>query len=110
MYQLVRRGNKWYLRAAPYTILFPTEAQIRHRREFARIAKRYKGLKGFDPATGLPIVAAKLAEELRGKRWGARPRPPKWLRQAEARQSLRLDTLRHRIARAIAAQRLKALA
>jgi len=108
MLQLVRRGNKYYLRAAPYTILFPTVAQIRHRIEFARIAKKYKGAKGIDEETGLPIVAANIARELKGKSFGARPKKAKWERRIEDMVALKIDALRERIAKVIAYERVRA--
>jgi hypothetical protein len=46
-----------YLRAAPRSILFPTDAQIEARLKFSEAAKQARGLKGLCPCHGLPWAA-----------------------------------------------------
>ena len=111
--QLVKRNKPrpmWFIRAAPYTIFHPTENQIKQRKAFAEIVKKYKGLKGFDPETGLPIIAAMVKKEMSGKRFGRKVRKPKWRKLMENDVALRLITTKYRIARAIALVKLRGLA
>lgn len=98
-----------YVRLAPHTIFHPTPNQIRARIEFGKLAKKYKGLKGFDPKTGLPIVAAKIAKEFRGKRFGRKVKIPKWMSKLEDEKYLREFLLKKKIARAIALIKSEAL-
>jgi hypothetical protein len=71
-----------FLRAVPYTAWHPTDAQLRVRQEFARLAKEERGARGlvYDPETGrlLPAVAFAVKRALKGRSFGGRPRPRKW--------------------------------
>ncbi|RLC33031.1 hypothetical protein DRH14_05470 [Candidatus Shapirobacteria bacterium] len=108
--QVVRRTKPrpiTFYRAAPYTIWHPTEAQIKMRRLMAQVAKKYKGLKGFDPKTGLPIIAAKVREELKGVRVTKRRKRKKLDERIEAETFLRLISLKYKVARAVALAKLR---
>ena len=101
--QLVKRGDKYFLRLAPYTITFPTVNQIKARIEFGKIVRSLKGLKGFDPETGLPIVAATVAKLYRGKRFGRKVKLAKWQEYLlENPRILKEFLIRLRIIKAIA--------
>jgi len=106
--QLVKRKGKYYFRLLPYTSAFPTVNQIKARTEFGRIVRGLKGLKGFDPETGLPIVAATVAKLYKGKRFGRKTKLAKWQEYLlENPRLLREFMLRLRIAKTVAL--LKAL-
>jgi len=65
--QLVRgsKRQRAYIRAAPYTIWFPTLRQIQMRIKFGRAAKKARErIEKFK--NGLPIAAALVKEELKG--------------------------------------------
>jgi len=111
--QLVNRTKPralTYYRAAPYTIRHPTIGQIKIRTKLAEVAKKYKGLKGFDPNTGLPIIAAKVREELKGVKVSERRKRTKLAERIEAEAFLRLTALKYKIARAIALTKLREIA
>jgi len=109
--QVVERRKprrKIFYRAAPYTIFFPTEAQIKTRLKFAEIVKKQKGAKGLDPETKLPVAAAAVKKELTGFRT-ARRRLTKLDELVRKEAGLNLMTLKYRIATAVALTRLRAL-
>jgi hypothetical protein len=71
-----------YLRAAPRSILFPTDAQIEARLRFSEAAKQASGLKGLCPCHGLPWAAHFVKVGASGFRSGeAEERKPKLLEQ-----------------------------
>jgi len=101
--QLVKRGEKYYFRLLPYTSVFPTVNQIKARTEFGRIVKSLKGSKGFDPETGLPIVAATVGKQYKGKKFGRKTKLAKWQEYLlENPRILREFMLRVRIAKTVA--------
>lgn len=73
--QLVKRGDKWYLRAMPYTAEHPTENQIKARIKFAEIAKKAKGKKF---TGGLPPAAELIKREMKGQYFGRTRKLKKW--------------------------------
>lgn len=71
-YQIVVRDGKPYIRRKPYTYENPTLRQEVHRGRVAKVAyDLYDKAKGYKD--GLPIVAAKVKEELKGKKLPAPP-------------------------------------
>jgi hypothetical protein len=71
-----------YLRAAPRSILFPTDAQIEARLKFSEAAKQARGLKGLCPCHGLPWAAHFVKVGVSGFRSEeAEERRPKLLEQ-----------------------------
>ena len=75
MYQLCRRGDKWYIRKAPDTIFNPTEYQIKQRIAFGEISRYVKEEFGkLHPYERALIIG----ELMRGKRFGRTPKLKKW--------------------------------
>lgn len=75
MYQLCRRGDKWYIRKAPETIFKPTEYQIKQRIVFGEISKLVKEMYGkLHPAERAKVIG----ELMRGRRFGRTPKLKKW--------------------------------
>ena len=69
--QLVAKPVAWskkpaYLRNQPYTAVRPHKGQIEGRVNFAEIASRHKGEKGFKD--GLPVIAYYIKKEMKGYR------------------------------------------
>ena len=74
-YQIVVRQGKPYVRRKPYTYENPTLRQQVHQGRFAKVAsEQFDEAKGYED--GIPIVAAKVKEQLTGK---TIPVPPKIL-------------------------------
>jgi len=75
MYQICRRGDKWYIRKAPDTIFNPTEYQIKQRIAFGEISRYVKEEFGkLHPYERALIIG----ELMRGKRFGRTPKLKKW--------------------------------
>ena len=68
-------GKGSFLRNLPHTIENPHQGQIEQRIAFGEAASRAKGMKGLDPATGLPHAAAITQSELRGRKASHRMSP-----------------------------------
>jgi len=103
--EVVRRGNTVYLRRVPFTRYFPTINQINWRLKFAETVKTAKGKKGFK--NGLPIVAAKVKEELSGATVGRKKKLKKYEEDLLSQAELKVLALKHNIARLIAQRRAK---
>ena len=103
--EVVRRGNTVYLRRVPFTRYFPTINQINWRLKFAETVKTAKGKKGFK--NGLPVVAAKVKEELSGATVGRKKKLKKYEEDLLSQAELKVLALKHNIARLIAQRRAK---
>jgi len=103
--EVVRRGNTVYLRRVPFTRYFPTINQINWRLKFAETVKSAKGKKGFK--NGLPVVAAKVKEELSGASVGRKKKLKKYEEDLLCRAELKVLALKHNIARLIAQRKAK---
>jgi len=66
-----------FFRAKPITAYRPTEAQIRARITFAKIARRAKGRK---MSGQMPPAAEEIKKSMSGMRFGETIREPKWLK------------------------------
>lgn len=55
-----------YTRAAPVTMINPTNAQLETRIRFAEAAKKARGLKGLCPTCALPWAACLVKREMSG--------------------------------------------
>jgi len=74
-YQIVVRRGRAYVRRKPFTYRKPTLRQQVHQGRFAKVAyELFDEAKGYKD--GIPIVAAKVKEELDGK---TVPKPPQIL-------------------------------
>jgi len=79
---------KIYVRAAPLTRKFPTDAQVVQRLRFAEAARRARGKKGLAP-DGLPWAAHMVKTQLKGveaPKELKKERIPEWKRRLEALQ------------------------
>ena len=103
--EVVRRGDKVYLRRVPFTRYFPTINQIKWRLKVAEVAKSVKGKKGLKD--GLPIAAAKIKEELSGVSVGRKKKLKKYEEDLLCQAELKVLALKHNIARLIAQRRAK---
>jgi len=103
--EVVRRGNTVFIRKVPYTRYFPSINQINWRLKFTETVKSAKGKKGFK--NGLPVVAAKVKEELSGATVGRKKKLKKYEEDILSLAELKLLALRHNLARLIAQRRAK---
>jgi len=72
-----------YFRSAPYTILYPTPAQIQARLKFAETARKARGLKGLSPE-GLPWAAYIVKNEMKDLKTEQRiEKKPQWIQTLE---------------------------
>jgi hypothetical protein len=87
-----------FLRAVPYTVWSPTDAQLLVRQEFARVSKLGSGVSlAYDPETGmvLPGSAVTIKREMKGLRVSSRKKPAKWemiLREYFRQQGIEVST------------------
>ena len=91
-YQVVMRQGRPYIRRRPYTYEHPTLRQQVHQGRLAKVAYgQFDQAKGYE--NGIPIVAAKVKEELTGR---TVPQPPRILELTPGQYAALLDNIRRR--------------
>lgn len=68
---ILKRAPSWSRKAAifanmPYTAVYPHTGQMQGRIHFGSIARRHRGVKGFEE--GIPVIAARVRSEHKGYR------------------------------------------